>query len=91
METCVVRSVNGGNTAKRIEFVRAMDMLARCINDENVFEGWLMNGVPDGLIKNASDESIAEFTDDETIKDFMDCFLRCMVSASKSGGLFYCD
>lgn len=29
----------------RKKVVLAMEMLARCINDEDVFEGWLMNGV----------------------------------------------
>lgn len=47
-------------------------------------------GVPDGLIEEG-DESIEGYTDDETLKDIMDCFMRCMVRASKSGGLFYCD
>lgn len=92
MEKCSVRSVNGGNTAKRVELIRAMETLARCINDEDVFVGWLTNGVPDGAIReNTPDEDLEQFTDDETLRDLMDCFLRRMVGASKSGGLFYCD
>lgn len=90
MEEAIVRCYNTPNTAKRIEIVKALDTIARCINDEHIINQWLMNGVPDGLIEEG-DESIEGYTDDETLKDFMDCFMRCMVRASKRGGLCYMD
>ena len=92
MEESILRSYGEPNVAKRIELIKAMDMIARCINDEEVFTGWLMNGVPDGEIKeNTTDKELEWLTDDETLEDIMNCFLGRMVGASKSGGLFYAD
>ena len=92
MEKCKVRTMHGGNTAERVKLIRAMETIARCINDEEVFTGWLMNGVPDGEIKaNTTDEELEWLTDDETLEGIMNCFLGRMVGASKSGGLFYSD
>ena len=91
MEESIVRSYGEPNVARRVEFIKAMDMLARSIKDENILvDGWLAGGVPDGLVEEG-DEAIAGFTSDSDMKDFMDCFTRCMVRASKSGGLFYMD
>lgn len=86
------------DTKERVKMVKAMEFICRQINDEEVFEGWLMNGVADGDIPygdltydptNEDDEAIY-YTEDDTFKDLMACFLRRMVGASKSGGL-YCD
>ena len=91
MEESIVRSYGKPNVGKRVEFIKALDMIARRINDEDILVGgWLAGGVPDGLVKEG-DEAIACLTDDESLKSFMDCFMRCMVRASKSGGLFYTD
>jgi len=90
MEESIVRSYGEPNVAKRIEFIKAMDMIARRINAGAIINSWLAGGVPDGLVKEG-DEAIADYTDDETLKNFMDCFMRCMVMASKNGGLFYMD
>ena len=38
------------NVQDRVEMVKAMEYIARHINDENVFEGWLVEGVADGDI-----------------------------------------
>lgn len=38
------------NKIERIKCVKAMEFLARQINDEEVFEEWLMDGVADGDI-----------------------------------------
>ena len=91
MEESIVRSYGEPNVAKRIELIKAMDIIARRINDEGILIGdWFVGGVPDGLVKEG-DEAITDHTDDESLKNFMDCFMRCMVRASKSGGLFYMD
>ena len=80
------------NVKQRAEFIRAMETIARHINDEDVFAGWLMCGVPDGFIKpDTTDEEIANYFDMEDIQDISDCFLRCMSRAQKSGGLYYHD
>ena len=81
------------NKVERAKMVLAMEYVARCINDEDVFDGWLMCGVADGDIPygctniNNVDEWYLE---DDTFRDLMSCFLRKMVGAYKSGGL-YCD
>ena len=75
----------------RKKVVLAMEMLARCINDEDVFEGWLMNGVADGDIPLYSTD-IKEVEDyyieDDNFEDLMSLFLRLMVRAYKNGGLY---
>lgn len=78
------------NTKKRIEVVRAMETLARSINDESVFYKWLLCGVADGDIdENTTDEELEFYIeDDEQFADLMDTFLKCMSSAYKSGGLY---
>ena len=78
------------NIHKRIEFVKAMEMLARAINDESVFETWLNIGVADGDITgNSEADDIEYYTDDETFADLMDTFLLIMENARKSGGLYF--
>ena len=73
----------------RTEVVRAMDTMARCINDEMVFEGWLMCGVADGDIDaTTEDEELEYYIDDETFAELMGTFLNVMTRAKKSGGLY---
>lgn len=79
------------NLEERARMVKAMEFICRQINDEEVFEGWLMNGVADGDINDGT--TISEiidmgYCDDDTFVDLMDCFLRRMKSAYKSGGLY---
>ena len=44
------------NVAKRVELLKAMDVVVRSLNDEEVMDLWLTNGVPDG-----ADDSEYEF------------------------------
>lgn len=77
----------------RASFVRAMDEIARSVNDEDILDIWLMGGVADGAIQNdtTNAEIFADgWCDDKTMEQLMDCFMRCMKAAYKSGGL-YCD
>lgn len=85
------------NKIERIKMVKAMEFIARNINDEEVFEGWLYNGVADGDIPygnlniETDDEDILEYyIRDEEFSDLMWLFLNLMQRAFKSGGL-YCD
>jgi hypothetical protein len=80
------------NSKRRAEVVRAMDTLARCINDETILDNWLALGVADGDIKpDTTDEDIACYYEvDETFEDLMTTFLRNMCRAANNGGL-YCD
>ena len=78
------------NTNKRIELVKAMEMLARAVNDEEVFSLWLSLGVADGdITENYVAEDIDCYTDDETFADLMDTFLILMENAKHSGGLYF--
>jgi hypothetical protein len=73
----------------RTEVVRAMETLARCINDEEVFEGWLICGVADGDIdETTTDEEFEFYIEDNTFAELMETFLRVMARAKKSGGLY---
>lgn len=78
------------NKQKRIEVVRAMETLARSINDETVFYKWLLCGVADDDInENTSDEELEFYVeDDKMFADLMNTFLKCMSGAYKSGGLY---
>ena len=81
------------NRIERAKMVLAMEFIARQINDENVFDGWLMCGVADGDIVygETNPERVDEdYLTDDTFNDLMSCFLRRMKGAYESGGL-YCD
>ena len=76
-------------TRLRTEVVRAMEMLARSVNDEYVFEEWLMCGVADGDIEpTTEDEELEYYIEDETFAELMGTFLNVMKNAYKSGGLY---
>lgn len=73
----------------RLKIVRAMELLARAVNDEDVFETWLLNGIADGDIDGTEDdEDLEYYLDDATFSDLMDTFLHLMAMAKKSGGLY---
>ena len=77
------------NLAKRAEVVRAMETIARCVNDEDVFMYWLSMGVADGDIdKETTDEDIEYYCEDESFKELMTVFLKLMRRAGESGGLY---
>lgn len=85
------------NTIERIKMVKAMEFIARKLNDENHIMPWLSVGVADGDIEHgdlevkADDaENLDGYLDDENFADLMDTFLCCMKKAAKDGGL-YCD
>lgn len=87
------------NAKERKTMVMCMEFISRNINDEEVFEGWLMNGVADGdIIYDEIIDNIEEtrdlvdeyYIENDSFRDLMDCFLRRMKGAIKSGGL-YCD
>ena len=81
---------------ERVKMVKCMEFIAQQVNDEDVFEGWLMNGVADGDIDygdtDGMDKSGAAeyYTEDKNFAELMGCFLRVMSRARKSGGL-WCD
>lgn len=73
----------------RASVVRAMDTLARAINDEDILEDWLVYGVADGDIKNdTTDEELEWYCEDDEFAELMGLFLRRLNSARKDGGLY---
>ena len=83
---------------ERIKMVKAMEYIARQVNDEEAFyDVWLTLGVADGDIElgdleaRASDkEELAYYIEDEEFSELMRDFLRLMWFAKRDGGL-YCD
>ena len=85
------------NKIERIKMVKAMEYIARQVNDEEVFYSWLTVGVADGDIEygdlNVNDDDLINlgyYIDDKTFAELMEVFLSVMKRAKKSGGL-YCD
>ena len=87
---------NKNTKTDRKRMVLAMEYVCRQINDEDVFMGWLVNGVPDGDVPYGcfdiatidDDDALIE---DENFKELMECFLRRMKGAAESGGLYCGD
>lgn len=76
---------------ERANVVRVMDMLCRCINNEEVFMPWLSVGVADGdITSETTDEDLEYYCEDDNFAELMELFLRLMARAKKDGGL-YCD
>lgn len=83
---------------ERIEMVRAMETIARSLNDERHIDFWLELGVPDGAIQpdTTDEELIWMVEDDDTFADLMDTFVCLMSAACKPrpddrAGTLYCD
>lgn len=82
---------------ERMMAVKAMEYLARQVNDEDVFDIWLMGGVADGDIEYGdftihsgveTDPAYEYASDSNTFSYLMGCFLRTMSAAYKNGGLW---
>lgn len=77
------------NNKERIEVIRAMEILARAVNDEDIFYQWLVNGIADGDITDStSDDDLDYYADDTEFAGLMDTFLKMMSEARKEGGLY---
>lgn len=73
---------------ERIAMVKAMELIARTINDETILNEWLAFGIADGdITEKTSDEEIEFYIDDERYADLMDTFLCVMSVAFRNGGL----
>lgn len=90
----IKEGAKGGSKVKdlkeRIRMVRAMETLARSINNEAMFMPWIVYGVADGDITDETrDEELLSYCeDDEVYGELMGLFLRRMCAAYKSGGLY---
>lgn len=88
---------NLSDREERIAMVKAMEYIARQVNDEDIFDVWLRLGVADGDIPyadlqykdvNEEDPAYIYMDDDEYFADLMATFLRLMNRARLSGGLY---
>lgn len=75
-------------TQRRINALKAMNLLARAANDEDCIFYWLQNGVADG---DHTDEDMLSYAqDNDMFKDMCDTFLYLMRSKSmREGGFFF--
>lgn len=78
--------------SERVALVRAMETVARAVNDEELFVHiWLDLGVADGDIdETTTDDELDYYITNESFRDLMDTFMYLMTKAYKNGGL-YCD
>ena len=73
---------------ERLQLVRAMDLIVRNLNDEEMMEAWLMCGVADGDIKeDTPDEYLEYYAEDDTFASLMALFCRTMRWAINSPDL----
>lgn len=80
------------NIAKRVELLKAMDVVVRSLNDESVMDLWLTNGVPDGADESdyefiAEDVATPEDEDGDTscFEECCRCFTACIAAGAKHG------
>ena len=80
------------NVTKRVELLKAMDVVVRSLNDESVMDLWLTNGVPDGADDSdyefiAEDVATPEDEDGDTscFEECCRCFTACIAAGAKHG------
>lgn len=80
------------NIAERVELLKAMDIVVRSLNDEEVLELWFTNGVPDGADDSdyefiAEDIAVPEDEDGDTscFEECCRCFTACIAMGAKHG------
>ena len=82
---------------ERIKMVKAMEYIARQVNNEDVFEQWLLCGVADGDVRYGDlgftpddIDDLDYYLTDKNFSYLMKRFLTLMSDAKRNGGL-YCD
>lgn len=83
------------NTIERANMVKAMELIARSINDEEYVMWWLEEGVADGDLTPPPhtedwDNDLGCYIEDDNFSELMGLFLKLMHKAYKDGGI-YCD
>ena len=82
------------NGKTRAEMVKAMDVIARSLNDDDMSFVWLMGGVADcDIMRETTLDEIIElgYCEDKTFKDLMSLFLRLMYRAYITDTGLYTD
>lgn len=82
---------------ERYKLLKAMDIIARYVNNESFIEEWLANGVPDGdinidniSVSKEELENLSYYSFNNHFKDAIDSFMEVIINAYEDGGL-YCD
>lgn len=82
---------------ERIQMVKAMEFVARQINDEDILYGWLQDGVADGditygelSVQRDDLERLEYYIRADNFAELMRLFLQIMAEAYHDGGL-YCN
>jgi hypothetical protein len=83
------------NKKERVKMVKCMEYIARNINDESIFDGWLMLGVADGDIvygdlDDTNDGDMDYYIEDTNFAYLMHRFIHMMKKCDCTGGLV-CD
>ena len=78
------------NKAERIAAIKAMDLLTRCVNNEEILVNrWFAYGVADGdITEDTTGEDLEYYLEDDNFRDLIKCFLICIKDAYKDGGLY---
>lgn len=85
------------NINERIKMVKAMEFIARQLNDELIFDEWLAIGVGDGDIQYGDltlehDIDLEYYVENDAVfADLMDSFLLVMSTAYNDKSGLYCD
>ena len=90
------------NKRERAELLMAMDRIATCFNNEELYyDNWRVGGIADGDIiygehRGCHDENVDclmnddWYMDDDNFRDIINAFMHCVAMARQDGGL-YCD
>ena len=84
------------NTERRARYVKALDLIARSVNDEELLPLWLTYGVADeDITEDTTPEQIAEmgYCEDATFQGLLNTFAQLMQEATKDGprGAIYAE
>lgn len=79
---------------ERIDMIRAMEIVCKNINDEEIMMRWRIDGVADGDIKDTTkDVDLKYYAKDDVFGGLLTTFAEIMKEVCKDGihGAFYCD
>ena len=88
----MIKKASKVDIKERAEVVKAMELIVRCVNDENLLTPWLAIGVADGdITESTTVEDIINdeyYIENQNFSELMGLFLRLMAKAKKKGGLY---
>ena len=73
------------NLTERIDTLKALDLIMRGLNDEELFNSWITYGIEDEC------KDYAYYATDETFAEMLTLFCSLMKTATKEAGALYFD